>query len=70
MQVVSMSTVNFQTLSELTFCFRIAGAIVEVMPFAIFMGFVGGLLSTLRSARMKIVDVLRAASVSPFTGQC
>lgn len=62
MQVVSLSTVNFQTFSELTFRFRITGTIVaEVMVFALLMGFVGGFLPAFRAARMKIVDALRAA---------
>lgn len=62
MQFVSLSTLNFQTFSELTFRFRInAGIVVEVIVFALFMGFVGGFLPAWRAARMKIVDALRAA---------
>ena len=62
MQAVSLSTINFQTFSELTFRFRINGEIViEVLAFALFMGFVGGFLPAFRAARMKIVDALRAA---------
>jgi putative ABC transport system permease protein len=62
MQVVSLSTMNFQTFSELTFRFRINGSIVvEVIVFALAMGFVGGFLPAYRAARMKIVDALRAA---------
>ena len=62
MQAVSLSTMNFQTFSELTFRFHINAAIVvEVMLFALFMGFVGGFLPAFRAARMKIVDALRAA---------
>ena len=62
MQMVSLSTINFQTFSELTFRFAINGGIVvEVMCFALFMGFVGGFLPAFRAARMKIVDALRAA---------
>lgn len=62
MQLVSLSTVNFQTFSELTFRFRITPSIaVEVAFFALFMGFVGGFLPAYRAARMKIVDALRAA---------
>ena len=61
MQVVSLSTMNFQTFAELTFRFRITGTIVaEVMAFALLMGFVGGFLPAFRAARMKIVDALRA----------
>ncbi len=62
MQVVSLSTMNFQTFSELTFRFRITGGIVvEVLLFALAMGFVGGFLPAFRASRMKIVDALRAA---------
>ena len=62
MTTVSLSTVNFQTFSELTFRFRItSGIVVEVLFFALFMGFVGGFLPAFRAARMKIVDALRAA---------
>ena len=62
MQAVSLSTMNFQTFAELTFRFRISVAIViEVMVFALFMGFIGGFLPAFRAARMKIVDALRAA---------
>jgi putative ABC transport system permease protein len=61
MQLVSLSTMNFQTFSELTFRFRINGPIVvEVIVFALFMGFIGGFLPAFRAARMKIVDALRA----------
>lgn len=61
MQAVSLSTMNFQTFSELTFRFRISAAIVvEVLGFALLMGFVGGFLPAYRAARMKIVDALRA----------
>ena len=62
MQAVSLSTMNFQTFSELTFRFRISASIVvEVLAFALAMGFVGGFLPAWRAARMKIVDALRAA---------
>ena len=62
MQAVSLSTVNFQTFSELTFRFRItSGIVVQVFAFALFMGFIGGFLPAFRAARMKIVDALRAA---------
>ncbi len=62
MQAVSLSTINFQTFSELTFRFRInVGIVVEVLLFALFMGFIGGFLPAFRAARMKIVDALRAA---------
>jgi ABC-type lipoprotein release transport system permease subunit len=62
MQLVSFSTTNFQSFSELAFGFRLTPAIVaESLLFALAMGFVGGFLPALRAARMEIVDALRAA---------
>jgi ABC-type antimicrobial peptide transport system permease subunit len=61
MQVVSISTVNFQTFAELAFSFTLTPAIaVNSLLFALAMGFVGGFLPAARAARMKIVDALRA----------
>jgi ABC-type antimicrobial peptide transport system permease subunit len=61
MQVVSISTVNFQTFAELAFSFTLTPAIVvNSLLFALLMGFVGGFLPAARAARMKIVDALRA----------
>ena len=62
MQFITVSTVNFQTFSELAFKFTLSpGIIIEAMAFALFMGFVGGMLPALRASRMKIVDALRAS---------
>ncbi len=62
MQVVSISTVNFQTFAELAFSFTLTPAIaVNSLLFALAMGFVGGFLPAARAARLKIVDALRAA---------
>jgi ABC-type lipoprotein release transport system permease subunit len=62
MQLVSFSTTNFQSFSELAFGFRLTPAIgAESLLFALAMGFVGGFLPALRAARMEIVDALRAA---------
>lgn len=62
MQAVNISTVNFQTFSELAFRFKLTPLIaVETMAFALFMGFVGGFIPAWRAARMKIVDCLREA---------
>lgn len=61
LQLFTISTVNFQTFSELAFNFTITSEIVYMaMVFAIIMGFVGGILPAIRAARMKIVDSLRA----------
>jgi ABC-type lipoprotein release transport system permease subunit len=62
MQLVSFSTTNFQSFSELAFGFRLTPAIaLEALLFALAMGLVGGFLPALRAARMEIVDALRAA---------
>ena len=61
MQLISISTLNFQTYSELSFSFALTpGIVVSGILFAVTMGFAGGLLPAVRAARMKIVDSLRA----------
>jgi len=62
MQTVNISTVNFQTFSELAFQFRLTPAIMgQTLLFALFMGLVGGFIPAWRAARLNIVDCLRAA---------
>ena len=62
MQVVSVSTTNFQTFAELAFQFTLTPAIVlQTLGFALLMGLVGGFIPAWRAARLKIVDGLRAA---------
>jgi ABC-type antimicrobial peptide transport system permease subunit len=62
MQFITISTVNFQTFSELAFKFTLTpGIITEAMMFALIMGLIGGVLPALRASRMNIVDALRAA---------
>ena len=62
MQFITVSTVNFQTFSELAFKFSLTWRIVlQAMAFSLVMGFIGGMLPALRASRMKIVDALRAA---------
>jgi len=62
MQFITISTVNFQTFSELAFKFTLTpGIIVQSMLFALFMGLIGGVLPALRASRLKIVDALRSA---------
>ena len=62
MQVVPISTMNFQTFAELAFTFTLTPPIVVAsLGFALVMGFVGGFLPAARAARLKIVDALRAA---------
>jgi putative ABC transport system permease protein len=62
LQFFTVSTMNFQTFSELAFSFTLTfGLFFQAMGFALFMGFAGGLLPAIRAARMNIVDALRAA---------
>ena len=62
MQFITVSTVNFQTFSELAFKFTLTVRIVlQAMAFALIMGLIGGMLPALRASRMKIVEALRAA---------
>ncbi|TWI42974.1 ABC-type lipoprotein release transport system permease subunit [Pseudoduganella flava] len=62
MQLLTFSTTNFQSFAELSFGFRLTGAIVvDTLLFALAMGFIGGFLPALRAARLPIVDALRAA---------
>jgi ABC-type antimicrobial peptide transport system permease subunit len=62
MQLVRISTMNWQSFSELAFTFTLTPEIVgKSLAFAVAMGFLGGFLPAVRAARMKIVDALRAA---------
>jgi putative ABC transport system permease protein len=62
MQFVSISTVNFQTFSELAFSFTLDATIVlQALLFSLVMGFVGGVLPAVRAARMNIVESLRTS---------
>lgn len=62
LQAITISTLNFQSFSQLAFSFTLTPKIVvQTLLFSMFMGFVGGFLPALRAARMKIVDSLRAA---------
>src|SRR5690606_14540496 len=62
MQLLTISTMNWQSFSELAFSFTLNPAIVaKALVFAMFMGLIGGFLPALRAARLNIVDALRAA---------
>ncbi|MCO5125039.1 MAG: ABC transporter permease [Rhizobacter sp.] len=62
MQAVNISTMNFQTFSELAFQFRLTPGIVSSsLQFALAMGFVGGFIPAWRASRLRIVDCLREA---------
>ncbi len=61
MQLITISTMNFQTFSELAFNFSLNFDIIYMgMAFALVMGFVGGVLPAIRASHMGIVDALRA----------
>ena len=62
MQLVQISTLNWQSFAELAFTFTLTPRIIVVsFVFAVVMGVVGGFLPAVRAARLKIVDALRAA---------
>lgn len=62
LQAITISTLNFQSFSQLAFSFVLTPTIiVATMIFSLIMGFVGGFLPAIKAARMKIVDSLRAA---------
>ncbi|MGZ3525098.1 MAG: ABC transporter permease [Thermodesulfobacteriota bacterium] len=61
LQLFTISTMNFQTFSELAFSFTLTPDIVwKGLGFSLVMGFVGGVLPAIRASRMSIVDSLRA----------
>jgi ABC-type antimicrobial peptide transport system permease subunit len=62
LQAITISTLNFQSFSQLAFSFTLTPAIVVItLIFSMAMGFMGGFLPALRASRMKIVDALREA---------
>ncbi len=62
MQLVHISTLNWQSFSELAFSFTLTPRIVATsLVFAVVMGLVGGFLPAVRASRLGIVDALRAA---------
>jgi ABC-type antimicrobial peptide transport system permease subunit len=61
MQFITISTVNWQTFSELAFSFTLTTEItISSLLFSLIMGFIGGVLPAARASRMNIVDALRA----------
>ena len=61
LQLITISTMNFQTFSELAFSFTLSFEIIyRALIFSLVMGFVGGVLPAIRASRMNIVESLRA----------
>jgi ABC-type antimicrobial peptide transport system permease subunit len=61
LQLLTISTMNFQTFSELAFSFTLTFDIFwKGLGFSLVMGFVGGVLPAVRASRMNIVESLRA----------
>jgi ABC-type lipoprotein release transport system permease subunit len=62
LQFFSISTLNYQSFSELQFSFALSPSIVFTsLFFSLFMGFAGGFLPAVRAARLNIVNALRSA---------
>ena len=60
MQLVTISTMNWQTFSELAFSFTLTPEIIgKSLIFSVIMGFVGGVIPAFRASRMNIVEALR-----------
>jgi ABC-type antimicrobial peptide transport system permease subunit len=60
MQLITISTMNWQTFSELAFSFALTAEIVfKSITFAVLMGLAGGVIPAIRASRLKIVDALR-----------
>ncbi len=61
MDQLTISTMNWQTFSDLSFRFTLTqSVVVDALSFALVMGLVGGILPAFRAARMNIVSALRA----------
>ena len=62
MQFVTISTVNWQTFSELAFSFTLTPRIAVLsIVFSLVMGFIGGVLPAMRASRLNIVEALRTS---------
>lgn len=60
MQFLTLSTMNWQTFSELAFSFTLTFDIAwKSLLFSVAMGFFGGVIPAIRASRLKIVDALR-----------
>jgi ABC-type lipoprotein release transport system permease subunit len=61
LQFLTVSTINFQTFSELAFSFSLTLEIaMQSLLFSLIMGLIGGILPAIRASGMRVVDALRA----------
>jgi ABC-type lipoprotein release transport system permease subunit len=62
LQLITISTMNWQTFSELAFSFSLTFDIIcKSLLFSIVMGLIGGITPAVRASRLKIVDALRSS---------
>jgi len=62
LSLVKLSTMNFNSFSEIVFGFTLSpGIVIGSILFGVAMGFLGGFLPAIRAARMNIINALRAA---------
>ncbi|MGD0883465.1 MAG: ABC transporter permease [Thermodesulfovibrionales bacterium] len=62
MQLITISTMNWQTFAELAFSFALTFDIAwKSLAFSLIMGLIGGVFPAVRAARMNIVEALRAS---------
>ena len=60
LQLLTVSTMNFQTFSELAFRFTLtSGIVIKSLLFSQIMGFAGGVLPAFRASRLNIITALR-----------
>ena len=61
LQLVEVSTTNWDTFSEVAFSFKMSPQIAATaLIFSIVMGIIGGFLPAVRASRLKIISALRA----------
>jgi len=62
LSLVTISTTNFASFSEIAFGFSITpGIIIGTLIFSALMGFVGGFLPSFRAAKLDIINALRSS---------